>query len=319
MPWPHIGHTNAYAIDRDDGGVVLVDCGPGGHHTTLEALDRALAMANRSIADVRELVITHFHSDHMGAIAHVAQSSGCVVSGHPNHSHFFDAAREPERTFGERRALARDHGTPASWLDAAASVAEETLGIDAPVEPSRPLVDGAEVESALGRWEVIETPGHAPSQICLVQRERRLLIVADLVSKVFGSYADLGYTPDPIGEYLTSLKRIGDLDAALALPGHGRPINDLAPVIALYQEGINRRLRDVLGVLREGPRTAWDAALALFGTQQSEAVTVWSFLETVGYVQHLELAGQVRRNKAGVFGATDLVAAHCGAGSSTKQ
>src|ERR1700754_1874548 len=40
----------------------------------------------------------------------------------------------------------------------------------------RHLVPGVEVESDVGAWQVIETPGHAPSHVCLHQPERRLLL-----------------------------------------------------------------------------------------------------------------------------------------------
>ena len=43
-------------------------------------------------------------------------------------------------------------------------------------EPHRPLLPGVEVRSDLGAWLVIETPGHAPSHVCLFQPERRLLV-----------------------------------------------------------------------------------------------------------------------------------------------
>jgi glyoxylase-like metal-dependent hydrolase (beta-lactamase superfamily II) len=295
VPWHHLTHANAYAIDRADGGIVLVDCGGAGHPSAWEALTRALALAGRTVDDVRELAITHFHSDHMGLAGPLAAASGCAVWGHPAHAHLFDAVDEPEREYARRLAFAREEGVPDEWLDAAASVGEEVEGIEEPVRPERPLAAGAAVESALGAWEVIETPGHAPSHVCLCQRERSLLISGDLVSAVFTTYGDWGYTPDPIGEYRASIEAIGRLDVALALPGHGRPIADLPPLVQLYGAGMERRLWEVEDAVRRGPTDAWAAAQEVFGAQEADASAVWAFYETAGYLRHLERTGRVRR------------------------
>ena len=61
---------------------------------------------------------------------------------------------------------------PEEWQDATASVAEELAGIEAPPEPDRDLLDGVGVDTALGPLEVLETPGHAPTHVCLYLRER---------------------------------------------------------------------------------------------------------------------------------------------------
>ena len=75
-------------------------------------------------------------------------------------------------------------------------------GIARVIEPARPLVPGVEIETDLGIWTVHETPGHAPSHVCLFQAERRLLISGDHVLGRISLFFDYGWTPDPIGEFL---------------------------------------------------------------------------------------------------------------------
>ena len=78
-------------------------------------------------------------------------------------------------------------------------------GIAGVIEPDRELLGGVVVETDLGEWAVYETPGHAPSHVCLFQPERRLLISGDhLLGRVF-PFFDFGYSPDPVGEFLSSL------------------------------------------------------------------------------------------------------------------
>src|SRR5579884_1291533 len=65
LAWGEISHVNAFAIAHDD-GIMLVDCGSAGHHSAEDALVHALAEAGHELADVRMLVATHTHSDHVG-------------------------------------------------------------------------------------------------------------------------------------------------------------------------------------------------------------------------------------------------------------
>src|SRR4051794_41984327 len=95
---------------------------------------------------------------------------------------------------------------------------EGPSGVAAPVEPTRPLLPGVEVRSDLGAWLVIETPGHAPSHVCLFQPERRLLISGDHLLGRISLYYDYGYSPDPVGEFLSSLDAVAAFGARLALP-----------------------------------------------------------------------------------------------------
>ena len=73
--------------------------------------------------------------------------------------------------------------------------------------------EGVEVETDLGAWRVIETPGHAPSHVVLHLPERRLLISGDHVLGRIAPYFDRGFSPDPVGEFLASLDRVKKIAA----------------------------------------------------------------------------------------------------------
>src|SRR5215472_7551149 len=53
---------NAYLVEQD-GEVTIVDAGVPGYY---KDIDRELATMGRTPADVRALVLTHGHSDHIG-------------------------------------------------------------------------------------------------------------------------------------------------------------------------------------------------------------------------------------------------------------
>ena len=189
---------------------------------------RALAQVGLRLEDVRLLVCTHAHSDHYGQAADVIDASGCELWMHPNHAHMTAAAEDPDEALARRLEVARMSGVPVAPLAEWAEVARKRgYGIKRIVEPDRDLVPGVVVETDLGPWTVHETPGHAPSHVCLHQAERRILISGDHLLGRVSLYFDYGWTPDPIGEFLDSLDTVQALDARLCLAGHARTFTDV--------------------------------------------------------------------------------------------
>src|SRR5437773_723161 len=77
LPMPgFVSHVNAYAVGLEEGGVMLVDCGSAGDETLWEALVLALEAAGFGLRDVRQLVLTHYHTDHAGLAPRLIAESG---------------------------------------------------------------------------------------------------------------------------------------------------------------------------------------------------------------------------------------------------
>ena len=242
LPWPAIPHVNAYAL-AVDGGIALVDCGGAGDATAGAALEHALAACGHRLEDVRVLLATHTHSDHMGVAQLVLERSGAPFWMHPASAHFYDAMRDPQGVRAARERRARAEGVPEDLLDEFADVREETDGVMAAIDPDLDLVEGRPLPAPLRDWEVLETVGHAPSHVCLLDRRRGIVIVGDVLGPVFSPYFDYGYSADPLGEYMRSLDRLASIDGlALALPGHGRPLADVGSVIDLHRRGVGDAL-----------------------------------------------------------------------------
>jgi glyoxylase-like metal-dependent hydrolase (beta-lactamase superfamily II) len=92
------------------------------------------------------------------------------------------------------------------------------VGISRIIEPDRPLLPGLDIETDLGTWNVYETPGHAPSHVCMFQPEHRMLISGDHLLGRVSLYYDYGYSPDPAGEFLQSLDVVERSTRACASP-----------------------------------------------------------------------------------------------------
>jgi glyoxylase-like metal-dependent hydrolase (beta-lactamase superfamily II) len=301
LAWREVPHVNVFALAREGGGVVLVDAamaGPG----AWEALTSSLRRAGGSLRDVHVLAVTHAHADHVGLAARVLEESGCEVWMHPGAEAFFSIVRDPRATEAARARRARREGVPEALIEAHASVEEESDGTLGPVALHRPLVAGASIPTALGDWRVVETPGHAPSHVCLYQPERRLLIVGDLLSRNFAPFFDYGFSEDPIAEYLSSLEAVAGLDVELVLPGHGAPLRDLSALVAAHRAGLHDRLAAVRATLAAGPAGGYEVARRIFGRPPSVIAGVWQLAEVIAYLGHLRRTGEVERSDAdGVY------------------
>jgi glyoxylase-like metal-dependent hydrolase (beta-lactamase superfamily II) len=296
LPWPGVPHCNAWALAAGD-GVVLVDCGLH-EEGSLEQLERAMAQVGLDLADVRLLVCTHAHSDHYGQAADVIEAGGCELWMHPDHAHMTAAAEDPDEAIARRIEVARMSGVPveplARWADAAR---RRGYGVKRIVEPDRELVAGVVVETDLGPWSVHETPGHAPSHVCLHQPDRRILISGDHLLGRVSPYFDYGWTPDPVGEFLDSLDSVQALDARLCLAGHARTFTDVAAHIEANRALVHQRLTRVREIVAEhGPITAYEIAPLLYGEPITVLNASWRLPETLCHLRHMELLGALRRD-----------------------
>jgi glyoxylase-like metal-dependent hydrolase (beta-lactamase superfamily II) len=298
LPWPGVPHVNAWAIAAGS-GVVLIDTGlfePG----ALGQLDRALDQAGLRLDHVRLLVCTHAHSDHYGLAGPIVDAAGCELWMHPNHAHMTRSARDPERMFERRIEVARQSGVPEEALRRYEEARRgQGVGIERVVEPDRDLVPGVEVETDVGAFQVYETPGHAPSHVCLHQPDRGILISGDHLLGRVSLYYDYGYTPDPAGEFLRSLDVIDALESGLCLAGHGRPFRDVKEHIEANRREVAERIGRVRDALRAGdgqPKTPFEIVPILLGDPDPSPMMVnWGLSETLCYLRHLEQLEEVER------------------------
>ncbi|MBS1845434.1 MAG: MBL fold metallo-hydrolase [Actinobacteria bacterium] len=295
-PWPGVPHGNAWVMQRG-AGIVLLDTGVGGRGR-LRMLDIALAQAGFGVEDVKLVVCTHSHSDHYGLAASICDETGCELWMHPNWEHIRLQADDPEAALEARLEVGRMSGVPMAALDRYRERRAEPEELISGIRtPDRALVPGVEVETDVGAWSVIETPGHAPSHVCLHQAERRLLVSGDHLLGRTALFFDYGHTPDPFGEYLTSLERIERLPVDLCLPGHGKPFRDPGVKIAAAREQAGELLDRVRGQLTENiDPTAYEIVEGIVGRENLNPGTAGFMLQIVlACLDHLAILGEARQ------------------------
>ena len=206
---------NAYLVEQA-GEVTIVDAGvPGYYHD----IDRELAAMGRTPADVRALVLTHGHSDHIGFAERLRRERRVPVSVHEA-----DAALAR----GEVPNPAKGYG-PIRLAPVVGFVWFSLLhgGVRSPkLQEVATFGDGATLDVP-GNPRVILTPGHTPGSAALHFASLGTLFVGD----AFATYAVTTGAHGPqvapftadADQAVQSLSRLEGIAADQVLPGHGDP------------------------------------------------------------------------------------------------
>lgn len=194
----------AYLI-LDGDGATLIDTGVDG---SAERILGALAALGRGPGDLRRVVLTHNHTDHMGSVAVLAERTGAEVMAHA-----LDAPGV--------RSTGRAPGAPVSGPLGARTPPNFRAPLPARVD--RELVDG-DVLDCLGGLQVMHTPGHTPGSICLYAPSHRIIFTGDTAINVFGARTHLLAFATDKGAARASFRKLAELDVETACFGHGRPI-----------------------------------------------------------------------------------------------
>ncbi|MHB8695035.1 MAG: MBL fold metallo-hydrolase, partial [Solirubrobacteraceae bacterium] len=184
---------------------VLVDTGMHGSEVAIDAALRDFDV------QLDRVLVTHGHPDHWG----IAGRYCATALAHPDVQSQLDF---PQR---QQLAVGAQGLPPGREIDDA--LFEDLMvynkDVDAP-----PRIEPIGEGDRLGEWEVIVTPGHAPGHICLYRARDGVLIAGDhLLPLITPNIHLTTEMPDAVADYLSSLRRVAELDVSLVLPGHGEP------------------------------------------------------------------------------------------------
>jgi glyoxylase-like metal-dependent hydrolase (beta-lactamase superfamily II) len=204
--------VNAYLVE-DAGEVTIIDAGVPGYYGDIP---RELTEMGRSIADVRALVLTHGHSDHIGFAERLRRERSVPVWVHE-----LDA----ELARGEVPNPARSGPMKLApllgflWF----GVLHGALRTVHLTEVST-FGDGATLDLP-GSPQVILVPGHTPGSAALLVPALDALFAGDALSTYAVTTGARGpqiapFTADA-DQALESLGRLEKVEARWVLPGHG--------------------------------------------------------------------------------------------------
>jgi glyoxylase-like metal-dependent hydrolase (beta-lactamase superfamily II) len=162
VPTPFaVGRVNCYLIEDDP--LTLLDAGPNSA-TSLTTLEALLAEHGHRVEDLRRIVVTHQHIDHIGLVEILAKRSGAEVCALDRLAPWLaDYKRQMEENDSFSAAIMLRNGIPQDVVYALRAVSASFRAWGAAAHVTHPLAEGELLEFASRSWRVLHRPGHSPS------------------------------------------------------------------------------------------------------------------------------------------------------------
>ena len=202
-----MGMANAFLIEHND-GLALIDAGYPGKEAAVFGAIRGLS---RSPSQLKHLIFTHGHPDHIGSAAAMVRETGARTYMHPLDIPIAESG-------GPFRPLMPAPGLLGRVLCKLLYHPQRRVQ---PVAIDQPLSDGAMLDIA-GGIEVIHTPGHCAGQVVLLWHAGRMLFAGDLCMNLMGLGDPIGF--ENLQQGRASQRQVASLSFEAAGFGHGAAI-----------------------------------------------------------------------------------------------
>lgn len=273
LPFDGLRAVNTYAIEAD-GGLIMIDSG-WVLDETKEQLERSLARIGAGLGDIRQFLITHIHRDHYTQAIALRKVFGMKVALGAGEKQSLDVVLGkdfgPLAARGQRLAIAGAQPLIDKMVEA--GMQRPDLDHDY-AEPDEWIASGQKFEFGSRTLEAIATPGHTHGHVVFADYAAGLLFAGDHVLPHITPSISLEAAPQklPLGDFLDSLLLVRQLPDLVLLPAHGPVTPSVHARVDELIDHHDQRLRLIAAELVDGPRTAYQVALAIRWTSRDRSL-----------------------------------------------
>lgn len=205
---------------------------------------------------------------HLLAVADEAEPVAAILLTHRHPDHAPGAARLAEATAAPVYALRPEGG-------------------------ERPVRHHQVVEAGEVSLRAVHTPGHTQDHLAFLVEDRGLLFTGDAV---LGRGTSIVDPPEgDMSAYVRSLAEMRALEPRAIYPGHGPVVFDARGRLDAYVAHREKRERQVLETLSEGPASPEEMVPAIYGGEVAESMFPFAARSVLAHLLKLEKEGRVAR------------------------
>jgi glyoxylase-like metal-dependent hydrolase (beta-lactamase superfamily II) len=298
LPTPYpVGDVHVYLLKGDT--LSLIDAGVN----TDEAWNifkQQLKDLGFHPSDIEQIILTHHHPDHTGLVGRFDHDP--KVYGHSlNHlwltkdqDYFAFYVRFFEETY-------KEFAVPEEYFYLL-KILKESLKYGGSGYLTNALSEGDELPGHPG-WKVIETPGHAMSQLSFYHEENHSFFAGDVILQHISPNPLIEPPlkeglprPKPLILQRESLMKLANYPIQKVYPGHGPIFTGVKTLIKERLEKQERRAEKVYRFLEKESLTVFEVCKQLFPSKYDTQLGL-TMSETVGQLDYLESIGKVKKEK----------------------
>ncbi|MCK1991413.1 MBL fold metallo-hydrolase [Peribacillus muralis] len=296
LPTPFaVGDVNVYVVKGD--ALTLIDTGVKTKRSK-EALTQGLADLGLELSDIEQIILTHHHPDHAGALDFFAKE--IPVYGHKNNQRWLDISDDFLET---HNCFFLEYATKfgvAEELKDKLIHHRDDIRFLSERKLQGYLAEGDELPGLPG-WKTIETPGHAQSHLSFYRESDGVMIAGDhLLAKISPNplmeppILPGDNRPRPLLQYNASLQKLLGFSISTVYSGHGDEVNGdaVADLIQYRFERQHNRAMQVKNMLSIKPLSVFEVCQQLFPKVYLQEVGL-TLSETIGQLDYLEDLGEV--------------------------
>jgi glyoxylase-like metal-dependent hydrolase (beta-lactamase superfamily II) len=211
------GYLNANHFVYRSENPVLIDTG---YVSDFDITEKLIASLDVNLDDVRQIISTHCHCDHIGGNRIIQKRSGCGIAMHRIGKYFIDT-KDGWSTWWTY------YNQNADFFNC-----------------TRALEDGDVISIGPHEFQIIYTPGHSADGMVLYNPKEKVLLSSDtlwendlpvITIRIEGSRA--------LFSLRESLEKIESLDVKWIYPGHGKPFTRFKDAVSLCKDKIDQYLK----------------------------------------------------------------------------
>lgn len=296
IPLPfRLNHIHCYLARQSKQDWTIIDTGLH-RQETVDTWNKGFMNYGIKEKDIKTVIVTHYHPDHFGYAGQLQKNCKAdVLMGQKAYQ------------LGKRN-WTKDNQAQSGQFYFQAGMESKTLkelvahdgGFFPLVRPfpevAHFLQEGQFIQIGELTFQALHTPGHEQGHFCFYQPEEKILFSGDhLLKKITPNISYLGIGDEnPLDTYLSSLKKLSELEINWVLPGHGPVFTDARERIDEIIQHHKVRIRETYEAIK-GEMTAFQISKVLFQRELTIHEERFALGETLSHLAYLLAKGEIKK------------------------